>query len=132
MKTWIKFIIFPLFTLVLLSLIETFIMGYLFNTKPNGVASWVSGFILMTFVGSIIYQSAPNNKIVTSLLYFIVLIGIGVYADYLNDGQVTKVMGQTIKHQFNLGGHISDALGLIAGLWLILNTPESTNDEATS
>lgn len=119
MKTWIKFLIMPWTTIVIFSFLEWLVMGFLFNTNPNGWGSWISGFVVMWFVGSTVYFSAPTPKLPLSTLYTALLFGLFVFVDYSNSGQTTTVFGETVRHQFNLGRHIASALGLfisVAGM----------------
>lgn len=116
MKAWIKFLLVPLFTLVLFSLIESLIMGFVFRVDPNGWASWISGFIVMWFAGGQMFLTAPAPRIPLAIIYAALMSGISIWADLVNDGQVTHFSGQSVHHEFDLGGQISIGLGLLLGI----------------
>ena len=118
MLTWIKFIALPLVTLLLLQLTELIIMSWMLGIKPGGWASYLSGFVVMFSVGGNIYFVAPKPRIPPSLLYSATLIGLFVYLDLLNDSKTVQVLGQSITHQFSLSSHITDSIGLVAGILL--------------
>lgn len=117
MKKWILFLLVPVMILWSLELLSAAIFAGYFQIEPRSFWSLVIEFITYFMVGVAFLHWAPNK--IPSLAYLLAAIysvaglSLGIYTD----GNVMRILGETIVQELSLVQEIVRTMGLFIGVY---------------
>ncbi|PKH06414.1 hypothetical protein [Moritella sp. Urea-trap-13] len=128
MKTWLKFLLIPIITMWVLELVVALIVGGVFGYASDTFLGLTSSFIIYFFGGVVVYMLAPeSNKIMYSMIFSVIYIGIGLYFGIITDGNVVDLMGERVVQEFFIFPEIVKAAGILIAVY---GAHQNENDES--
>lgn len=116
MAQWLKFIIIPLITVLVLEFIKALILGGFLQAEVGGWLDGFTSFIIHIIVGVSLYQLAPDNKTVWAILYALIYSGFDIFSGLELAGTTSTLFGDTVYHQFYIIPTIANLCGLAVGI----------------
>lgn len=117
MKKWILFLVVPLIVLWGLELLSAIIFGGFLKIEPRSFWSGVVEFIIYFLGGVAFLHCAPKKTPVLAYVFAVIYSVIGFSLGIYTDGNIIKIMGETVVQKFSFLQEFARISGLFLGVW---------------